>query len=133
MDKNFIVLLAICLCFHTIIVSGHTSEANDYPFLYGELNSKYKGEEVALQGEIIDIKPSKQKYPLYKLNLRTKGVNNIWITSISTPPKSGIKIGDMIVFKGYITTTSELDPSGKLEKLIQSKTLLLAWLSQTIE
>lgn len=127
---NFIILLMLSLLGQPAISGDFAQEANDNPFLNGELNAKYKGEATALAGEILEIKQTKQKYPVYKLNLRIKNIKNIWVTSIAPPPKGGVNIGDMIVFKGFISTASELDPSGELETLIKSKTLLMAVQSQ---
>lgn len=58
------------------------------------------------------------------------GIQHIWVTSIAPQPEGEIKIGDMIMFKGFISTTSNLDPSGELGKIIGSKTLLMAVQSQ---
>ena len=96
------------------------------PFLNGELNLAYEGQLTAIGGEIIDIKDTNQKYPAFKVNLRIEGVNPIWATTIVALPKGGIKLGDMVIFKGYISSTASLDESGELEELIGSKGILLA-------
>ena len=108
----------------------YAAEANDNPFLNGELNPKYEGEVTALAGEVLMIKPTKEKFPVYKLNLRIEGVSHIWVTSIAPKPKGGIKVGDMIIFKGFIAKASSTDPTGELEKITGSETLLMAIQSQ---
>ncbi len=134
MKKLLTLLLILPLFFHTIANAGDfAKQANDNPFLHGELNPKYEGEKTALQGEIIEIKSTKQKYPLYKLNLRTKDIKHIWVTSKSSPADEGFNVGDKAVFKGFITITDILDKSGELKKSIQSPTLLLALISQKLE
>jgi len=100
--------------------------ANENPFLNGQFNMEYVGQLTALGGEIIEITETKENYPIYKLNLRIKGVNPIWVASLAPPPEGGILVGDMIIFRGYISASNELDESGELEKTINSKSLLLA-------
>ncbi len=107
-------------------------EANDNPFLNGVLNAKYEGEVTALAGEIISIEPTPPKYPVYELNLRIEGVKNIWVTSIAPEPEGGLKIGDMVLFKGFISKSSNLDPKGDIEKITRGKTLLMAIQSQKV-
>lgn len=124
--NKLLILLTVFFYYQTVIAGDYAQQANDNPFLNGKFNPKYKGEKTALQGEIVEIILKNQKYPLYKLNLPTKGIKDIWVASISTPPKGGINIGDMVVFKGFITTTIDLDPSGEIENTINSKTLLLS-------
>ena len=108
----------------------YAKEANENPFLDGELNPKYEGEVTALLGVVVDLKPTKQKYPVYKLNLGIDGVNHIWVTSIASQPDGGIKLGDAIVFKGFITSAASTDPSGELGRMISRKMLLMAVQSQ---
>ena len=100
--------------------------ANENPFHNGGLNPDYEGQKTALAGEVMEIKPTNEKFPVYKLNLRLEGINPIWVTSIAPAPGGEIKVGDMIIFKGFITSTASADPSGELEKLIKTKTLLMA-------
>ena len=104
--------------------------ANDNPFLNGQLNPEYEGQLTALAGEVIQIKSTRQNFSVYKLKLRIEGVDPIWVTSIAPAPGGEIKLGDKIIFKGYITTAKGTDPTGELELLIQAKTLLMAIQSQ---
>jgi len=114
----------------SVIAGKYAVEANENPSLNGSLNPKYEGEVTALAGEVLDIKPTKQKFPVYKLNLRIEGVNHIWVTSIAPQPEGGIKVGDMIIFRGFIATASSTDPTGELGNIIDSETLLMAIQSQ---
>ena len=129
---NYRRLVAVLLFVWSQFVIGgpYAKEANDNPFLNGELNAKYEGEVTVLASEIIDLKPTKEDFPVYKLNLRINGVKNIWVTSITHAPEGGIKLGDMMVFKGFIASSNALDPDGDLEKITGSKTLLMAIQSQ---
>ena len=112
-----------------ILLASFSSIAEpENPFLDGELNLAYEGQLTAIVGEIIDIKDTKQKYPAYKVNLRIKGVNPIWTTTIVEHPKGGIKLGDMIIFKGYIGSVADLDETGELGALIGAEAILLALL-----
>ena len=126
MNISSLTLLFLCLWAPISIAGPFAKEANDNPFLNGELNPKYVGELSALAGKVIEIKTTHQKYPVYKLDLKIKGIKNIWVSSIAANPNGDIKVGDNAIFKGYITISSELDPKGELEKITNSKTLLLA-------
>ena len=120
----------LALFSHSLIAGEYAQEANDNPFANGELNSKYEGEVTALAGEILEIKPTEQNFPVYKLNLNIEGIKPIWVTSIAPKPEGGIKVGDNIIFKGFISTSSGIDSSGKLGKITGSNTLLMAIQSQ---
>lgn len=120
------VLAKSLISIFVLFLSFQCFANSESPFLDGQLNLELEGELTALAGEVIDKKDTKQKYPVYKLNLRLDGVGSIWVTSIGEAPVGGINIGDMMIFKGYISSSEGLDPSGELEKLINSKSLLLA-------
>ena len=62
-----------------------------------------------------------------------EGINPIWVTSIGPLPPEGIQKRDVVLFKGFIGTVSELDPSGEVEGMISSNTLLIAVQSQMIK
>lgn len=111
----------------------YAAEANENPFIYGQLNPLYEGEKTALRGQVIDIKPTKEKYPLYKLEVGLEGISPIWVTSIGPSPPNGIQLGDIVIFRGFIATTSRLDSSGEVEKMISSKTLLMAIQSEMVK
>lgn len=130
MKKYVLVILTLILIVQQTVAGKYASEASENPFLKGVLNSKFEGEETALVGEIIKIQTTKQKYPVYKINLNLDGIKHIWVTSIAPQPNGGIKVGDFIVFKGFISIASVLDSTGELEKIIGSKTLLMAIQSQ---
>ncbi|MBB1307754.1 hypothetical protein [Pseudoalteromonas sp. SR43-5] len=124
--KHFIVFVVVALLSHSLIAGEYAQEANENPFLNGELNSKYEGEVTALAGDVVEIQPTEQNFPVYKLNLSIVGVKPIWVTSIAPKPEGGISVGDKMIFKGFISTTLATDPSGKLGKITGSKTLLMA-------
>ena len=126
MKLVFIIILSIATSFVCASNEDLARAANENPFLNGELNPKYEGQKTALAGEILEIKSTTQNFPIYKLNTRLKGINAVWVTSIAPAPSGGIKVGDMLIFKGFITTSAGLDSTGKLETLIQGKTLLMA-------
>jgi hypothetical protein len=132
--KKFLMLFTIFSLFSYDLVAGeYAKEANENPFLNGVLNAKYEGEVTALAGEVIEIKPTNKSFPVFKLNLRVEGVEPIWVTSIAPEPEGGIKVGDMLIFKGFISTAAGTDPSGQLEEIIGTKTLLMAIQSQRAE
>jgi hypothetical protein len=124
-------IFAILTLFSSFVYAGeYAKEANDNPFLNGQLNPKYEGEVIAIAGEVVEIKPTEQNYLALKINLRLPNIESIWISSIAPQPDGGIKVGDMLIFKGFISTTESLDQSGKLKKLTGSNTLLMAVQSQ---
>jgi len=132
--KFLLSIFFVVVVFAQSVVAGEYAQAaNDNPFLNGELNPKYEGEVIALAGEVLEIQPTKQKFPVYKLNLRINGIKNIWVTSIAPQPEGGIKVGDMIIFKGFITKSSSTDSTGELGKIIGSETLLIAARSQRVK
>ena len=101
-------------------------EANDNPFLNGELNPKYEGEATALGGTVVSHIVFDNKN-FYKLDLKIEGIKPIWVTSFIQPDgKQTIEAGDRAVFKGYISKSISLDSSGKLNSAIKSDTVLLA-------
>ena len=123
MTKRFRIALVVL----SIIFSSYVlAQSPDDPFLNGELNLEYEGQLTGLAGEVIDIKDTKQKFKAYKLDLKIEGIKPIWVSSIASIPGGELKVGDEIIFKGYISSASGLDPSGDLEATISSKSLLLA-------
>jgi hypothetical protein len=121
------ILLVISLILSTSCFAGEfAKEANDNPFLNGELNPKYEGEVTALGGKVIEHIVV-QNNNVYKLDLKIEGINPIWVTSFIKPDgKSTIEAGDRVIFKGYISKSISLDPSGKLNSASNADTLLMA-------
>ncbi|MDP2560874.1 hypothetical protein [Psychrobium sp. 1_MG-2023] len=108
------------------LAGKYASEANDNPFENGELNAKYEGEATALGGTVLKHIVVNNKN-LYLLDLKTPPIKNIWVTSFIKPQgKEIVEVGDNVIFKGYISVASSLDDTEKLEKAINSKTLLMA-------
>jgi len=123
----FKILFVFSLCFSASCFAGEfANEANDNPFLNGELNPKYEGEITALGGTVIShIVVDNNNF--YKLDLKIEGIKPIWVTSFIQPAgKQTIEEGDRTVFKGYISKSISLDSSGKLISAIKSDTLLMA-------
>ncbi|MBF7073584.1 hypothetical protein ISG33_09280 [Glaciecola sp. MH2013] len=123
----FRIIIVISLFFSTNCFSGEfAKEANENPFLNGELNPKYEGEITALGGTVIDHIVVENNN-LYKLDLKIKGIKPIWVTSFIKPKgKQIIQKGDRVVFKGYISKSISLDPSGELSSDIKANSLLMA-------
>jgi len=99
MNYRTLIAIVLCLWMPFAVAGPFSKEANENPFLRGELNPQYEGELTALGGEVLEIKPTRQKFPVYKINLRIEGIKNIWVTSIAPEPEGGIKVGDMMIFK----------------------------------
>ena len=59
-------LLLVSISSH-VFAGQYAKEANDNPFLNGELNSLYEGEAVALAGKVLDMKLYENK-KLYKFD-----------------------------------------------------------------
>ncbi len=111
----------------------YAKEANDNPFLNGELNPKYEGELTALSGDIVEIIDGHKGKKLYKLDLNIAGLKNIWVTSFAPFAEGEITINSKLVFRGYIATSDSLDSTGKLKSKIESETLLLALKADSVK
>jgi hypothetical protein len=124
--KNVVLLLALLLFPLASLASQPdlAKAANDNPFLNGKFNPAYVGQLAGIAGEVIEILDGSKNRTIYKLNLRIKGVETIWATRIAPIPEGPLKIGDMIIFKGYISSSEELDSA--VAQKIGDKTLLLA-------
>ncbi|WP_163935028.1 hypothetical protein [Paraferrimonas sp. SM1919] len=124
--KKHLLILLLTLISMFATAGKYAREANENPFLDGQLNAKYQGEVVAIAGDVI-TKMMVDNHRFYLLDLKTEGLKNIWVTSFIQPQgKPTVDVGDNIIFQGYISTSSDLDPSGKLHSAIKSQTLLLA-------
>lgn len=121
------IIVFLTLIFTFQIQAGEfAKQANDNPFLYGELNPQYEGEITALGGTVIEHIVVENNN-VYKLDLRIEGIKPVWVTSFIKPEgKQKIELNDRAVFKGYITKANSLDPTGKLHAAINSNTLLIA-------
>lgn len=125
------IITLFTLVFSLQIQAGEfAKQANDNPFLSGELNPQYEGELTALGGTVIDHIVVESNN-VYKLDLRIEGIKPVWVTSFVKPEgKQKIERNDKVVFKGYISKSDSLDPTGKLLSAIESKTLLIAIYAQ---
>ena len=106
--------------------NGLHSDINKPPFLNGTFNPKYEGQGITLSGVVLEILPTEQIHPIYKLNLNNKGIHPIWVISVDPTVGNEIKVGETLRFRGYITATSSIDSTGELESIIPSKLLLMA-------
>lgn len=130
--RKILILIFLSISFNAF--SGqYAKEANDNPFLNGELNPKYEGELTALSGDIVDIIDGDKGKKLYKLNLNIAGLKHIWVTSVAPFAENEITINSKLIFKGYIATSNGLDLTGKLKLKIQSETLLLALKADSVK
>lgn len=118
-------VIAVLLVAFNVSAGPYAKQANDNPFLNGELNPVYAGESTALAGKILEINTF-QNSKLYKLDLSLEGIEPIWVANFIKPQGKSLELGDEVIFKGYITQSGKLDESGQLEKTINSKTLLLS-------
>lgn len=125
------IIICLSLIFSCQIQAGEfAKQANENPFLSGELNPQYEGELTALGGTVIDHIVVENNN-VYKLDLRIKDIKPIWVTSFIKPEgKQKIEKNDKVVFKGYISKSNSLDPTGKLVSVIKSNTLLIAIYAQ---
>lgn len=122
--KNTLVRLSVLF----LLIVPNDARANpDNPFKDGQSNPEYIGQTIEISGEVVDIRPTSQSFPLYKMNLGLEGVDHIWVTKIVADPEGGISIGDMMVFEGFISSSDELTPDGEVESITNSKTILLAF------
>lgn len=129
---RFFLTLVLFLTFNAH-AGPYAQQANENPFLDGQLNPKYAGELTALSGDIVDIRDNSKGNPLYLLDLNIDGIDPIWVTGIVPFAKGEISTQSQLIFKGYIATTRDIEPSGELEKLIKSKTLLLVLKAERVK
>jgi len=123
--KKLVLLTLMFFSFASIVAEVDLAKAaNDNPFLEGKLNPEYIGQLAAIAGEVVEILDATNNRYIYKLNLRIDGVDTIWATSITAIPDGPLVKGDMIIFKGYISSSEELDP--EVAKIIKDETILLA-------
>jgi len=108
-------------------------EANDNPFLNGQLNPKYEGELTALSGDIVEIVDDHKGKKIYKINLNVAGIIPIWVTSFAPFAEGEISLNSKLVFRGYIAASDSLDPTGQLRAKINCETLLLALQADSIK
>ena len=104
----------------------YAKEANENPFLDGELNPKYEGELAAISGDIVKIIDMPNGYPLYKLNLNMAGIKPIWVTNIGSFSEGEITKNSKVIFRGYIASADNLDETGQIRAKTGSETLLLS-------
>lgn len=121
------LILSILLFTSLNCVAGeYAKQANESPFLDGQLNPKYEGELTALGGTIVKHVIA-QNNNVYLVDLKIEKIKPIWVTSFIKPQgKQQIELGDRVVFKGYISSSASLDPTGELFSLIKSEMLLMA-------
>jgi hypothetical protein len=130
--RKFLFIIFLSLSF-TVMSGEFAKEANDNPFLNGELNPKYEGELIALSGDIVEIIDGHNGKKLYKLNLNIAELKSIWVTSFAPFAKGEVSISSKLIFKGYIATADNLDSTGKLKSKIMSDTLLLALKADSVK
>lgn len=118
----FITALLSITCF----AGEYAEQANENPFMNGELNPLYEGQLTALGGTVITHIEFESNH-FYQLDLKIEGIEPIWVTSFIQPAgKPVIEKNDRVVFKGYISKSASLDSTGNLGETIKSTTLLLA-------
>ena len=103
---------------------------NERPFLNGELDPNLETEAAVIKGKIIQIVGKGDEKRIYKVDLGKKGFKPIWVTTLVLFSDNQIKLGDELVFKGYVAKTKSLDFEGELTSKVSSSTMFLA---KTIE
>lgn len=87
--RNFLFILLFSLSFGAS-AENLAEEANNNPFLNGELNPKYEGQLTALSGDIVEMVEGHKGRTLYKLDLNMAGIKPVWVTSIAPFAKGDI-------------------------------------------
>ncbi len=105
-----------------------TSDERDFPFLDGDLNLAHEGKLTALAGEVVEIKDGPDNKKCYRLNLPLKDINDIWVLPIAPIEEGQVKLGDSVVFRGYISAVDSFKGSQKqtIKSIVKAPTLLLA-------
>ena len=97
----------------------------------GELNPGFHGRSTSIEAKVLEIKTMPDKTHVLKLAPPQKDAKPIWVTTFVPLAKDEIKIGDALLFKGYIATTESVDPSGRLRQLVENSPAVLR--ARTIE
>jgi hypothetical protein len=108
-----------------------TKLLNDGVIVAGVLNPGFHGRAATIEAKVLEIKTSPDHTQLLKLALPQQEVKPIWATTFVPIAKDEIKIGDTLLFKGYIAATNSMDPSGKLRVLVEGSAAVLR--ARTIE
>lgn len=104
---------------------------SDGVIVAGELNPGFQGRAATIEAKILAIKTSPDNTQVLKLALPQKDIKPIWATTFVPLAKDEVKIGDTLLFKGYIATTNSVDPSGRLRVLVEDSAAVLR--ARTIE
>ncbi|TKB45783.1 hypothetical protein [Thalassotalea mangrovi] len=126
-----IAILIFSLIFSSTLAANQqdlAKAANNNPFLNGSFNPAYIGQLTGIAGEVVDILNTTDNRLLYKLNLNIDGINPVWVASIAAIPGDPLALGDGIIFKGYISSASELSP--EIVKRIKVETVMLALVAE---
>lgn len=97
----------------------------------GQLNPGLHGRTVTIEGKVLEMKTSPDNTQVLKLALPQKEIGPIWATTFVPLAKDEIKVGDTLLFKGYIATTDSVDPSGRLRVMVEDSAAVLR--ARTIE
>lgn len=97
----------------------------------GELNPGFAGRAAAFEAKVLEIKTAPDTTQVLKLQLPYKDAKPLWATTFVPIAKDEVKVGDRLIFKGYVAATESVDKSGKLLELVENSSAVLR--AQTIE
>ena len=100
------------------------------PFANGELDPAYAGQVAIVEGKVTEIKTALNNGIFFKLDLQKPKIKPVWVATFVPVAEGEIKVGDQLIFKGYVATSDSMDATGALKSLLGSSTLLMA---RTIE
>lgn len=100
-------------------------------FVAGQLNPGFHGRGVSLEAKVLEIRDAPDKTHLLKLELTGKEPSRFWATTFVPLAKDEVKIGGVLMFKGYIASTDSLDSGGRLRLMTEGSLAVLQ--ARTIE
>ncbi len=95
-------------------------------YLGGGLNPAHKNTVVRVLGEVIDISENSSGKLFYRVDLKLKGVNHVWITGAGSMSKQAIVLGQRYIFIGDIMDRRTLSLAVTPPHEVKTSSLLIA-------
>lgn len=97
----------------------------------GQLNPGFHERAAALEAKVLEVRDAPDNTHLIKIELIDRDAIQIWATTFVPLAEGQVKIGDRLIFKGYIATTDSIDSTGRLRGLTEGSAAVLR--ARTIE
>jgi len=121
----------LLLMFAPLVKADGTPVPQDGLIVAGQLNPGMEGRAAAFEAKVLDIKTAPDTTQVLKLELPYKDTQPLWAITFVPIAKDEVRVGDRLIFKGYVAATDSVDRSGKLRELVENSAAVLR--AQTIE